>query len=111
MPHTVRSPALSLCLQNKLFGGLVGSAACTVQLELRSTGGAAGQQQRGSVSLRNNKRGGGEEAETTLPLFSSKDTISGEVGALCWGLAHLAAVAMCVGCMPSESMCVCVFWD
>jgi hypothetical protein len=55
-------------LQNKLFGGLglVGSAPCTVQLELRG-----GQQ---TVSLKNRR----DETES-MPLFSSKDTVSGEV--------------------------------
>lgn len=62
--------------QNKLFGSLVGSAACTVQLELRPSGAAAaaagGVQP--SVTLKNRR----DELET-MPLFSSKDTISGEV--------------------------------
>jgi hypothetical protein len=63
----IRTPAAPL-LQNKLFGGLglVSSAPCTVQLELRG-----GQQ---TVSLKNRR----DETES-MPLFSSKDTVSGEV--------------------------------
>ncbi|KAL4447861.1 hypothetical protein ABPG75_005080 [Micractinium tetrahymenae] len=59
---------------NKLFGGLVGGAACTVQLEVRPSGSAAAAGVPPSISLKNKR----EEVET-LPLFSSKDTISGEV--------------------------------
>ncbi|PSC75932.1 Vacuolar sorting-associated 26B [Micractinium conductrix] len=60
---------------NKLFGGLVGGGtACTVQLELRpgSSGAAAGRP--ATISLKNKR----DETET-MPLFSSKDTIAGEV--------------------------------
>ena len=50
--------------QNKLFGGLVGSAACTVQLELRPSAGVGAKQP--TVSLKNKR----DELET-LPLFSN----------------------------------------
>ncbi|KAL4442451.1 hypothetical protein ABPG77_005035 [Micractinium sp. CCAP 211/92] len=59
---------------NKLFGGLVGGAVCTVQLEVRSSSSAAAAGSPATISLKNKR----EEVET-LPLFSSKDTISGEV--------------------------------
>ncbi len=76
--RTCQTPPHRAPLQNKLFGSLVGSAACTVQLELRPSGAAAaaagGVQP--TVTLKNRR----DELET-LPLFSSKDTISGEVGA------------------------------
>lgn len=84
-PASLRSGPLSILLssattpaQNKLFGGLVGGAVCTVQLEVRSSSSAAAAGAPATISLKNKR----EEVET-LPLFSSKDTISGEVGVLC----------------------------
>lgn len=65
-------------MQNKLFGGLVGGAVCTVQLEVRPSGTAAAAGVPATISLKNKR----EEVET-LPLFASKDTISGEVGGRC----------------------------
>lgn len=72
---SVLAPSRCMPFQNKLFGSLVGSAACTVQLELRPSAAAvaAGGVQP-TVSIKTKR----DELET-LPLFCNKDTIAGEV--------------------------------
>ena len=88
--HTPHTPAAPF-LQNKLFGGLglVGSAPCTVQLELRG-----GQQ---TVSLKNRR----DETES-MPLFSSKDTVSGEVRGVVGCLAVDACFSQQMGSGVNE---------
>lgn len=65
----------------------MGSAPCTVQLELRPAA-SAGTGPQPTVTIKNKR----EESET-MPLFASKDTIAGEVG----GWAAGAWVGGCGG--------------
>ena len=66
----------------------MGSTPCTVQLELRPSAAAAGGVQP-TVTVKNRR----DEVET-MPLFASKDTISGEVGRGCCGAELLAYIPL-----------------
>lgn len=79
-------------MQNKLFGGLggiVGGQACTVQLEFKRTDGQAVK----TVAVKGKK----DEVET-LPLFTNKDSITGEVrSAGLTAIAHASGVRRHLG--------------
>ena len=63
--------ASALCWQKNIFGGLGLGQGATVQLEFKEQDGAP-------VKTATVKAGGGDTE--TLPLFSNKQTIAGEVG-------------------------------
>lgn len=77
----------------------MGGAVCTVQLEVRPSGSAAAAGLPATISLKNKR----EEVET-LPLFSSKDTISGEVGTRPGSVQDSLGRSMLVGCRVKVSV-------
>lgn len=74
LPHTT---CLPLPNKQKLFSGLGMGQTCTVQLEFKHPGGGPVE----TVSVRAGRR---PDEPETMPLYSNKDTVAGEVRARYW---------------------------